>query len=1279
MPSACAQISGLQPAAAALVRHGGSQCGYCTAGAAIILDDAASARRACSNASAVADVEECLLDGLLCRCTGYRGLLEAARELFSETEAPATQPQPQRPAGPWTGGCRLQSAEELLASWRRENVRLCAGGTSLGVLRALGGGGVSRGPCTELLEQVERRLTDEQDASARCSLLRTAGELRSCELLHDEEMRVGGAVTLTEWMGALRSGSHGWWCAAVADHLRRVANPAVRNAATLGGNLHLFAGVLCQPARSDLIVLLITLRARVRVRQRHDARLRTVSLSDYCHEAATDERTPLERYVAPRLLIESVLVPLRWPDPAATSPPRLWTRRLSSRGVNNTAEAVAASVCCGDGESSVAAAPVVVALRSRPQLLLVSSVEDQVARGLDACSRRLLGGLLAQRRSFASTATVTPPSPPSNLERAVGVRAAPGVPNERWRPRLDAHLQASGRCTYSGDLAVVHAAGTLHGAPVLSSRARSLFLGVNTERAVRAVAGARFLGAADVPGENSAFPVSDLCAADEPLFLPVGERTSFVGQWLGVMVARSAAEARRAARLVHVLYRSVNDDDQRTMEKHDESSAGQDEKRTAVHKANTLTEDKEEQDANATAIDGKGHRDGDERSAVLSVEEAEERGSFLASQSGGVSLMPPVRTCTPAELQAELARCEVVASGEVHTAAQAHFHLESQVAVACPEDGGQRLRVYSSTQDPRGVQCSVASALGLRAAAVEVEAIRLGGDFGGKGPRSLPVAVAAAVIAAVCGRAACLQVDRQTELLSQGRRHGMRARYTCGGDRDGRVRALQVDLLLDGGSSTDTSLLVANVALMNADAAYYVSHFEVGARVARTNLPTSTAMRGFGQPQATFATEVALCAFAAKAGLAPEEVRTRNLFGAASGTDVTPYGQRLADGGCTLCTTWRTLLRESEFAERRAAVDRWNAEERARQSGRWRGLAAVPLKYGVGYVPPALNQAAACVHALYADGSLVISHGGVEMGQGIGTKLAAVAAEVLGVLGMRAEDVRVAPTSTATVANALPSGASVACDLNARAVASACHQLRERLMPLCGPDYRPSYEAWCSLLSRAFFAQVHLSAISLGLYDERADRFDESHSGPAAAPLRWDWRTCRGSPYRYFTYGAAAAEVEVDVNTGEVELLRVDALCDAGDSLNPALDIGQVEGAFVQGFGLFMSENPDAPEQRGSALCYSVPGVRNVAHQLNVRLLSPAERAPSGEEGHRRSYSGQRAKSVGEPPLSLACSVYFAAVDAIRAARQRSGEDASEFVMPSVPLTASAVRDLVPI
>ncbi|WP_418318845.1 xanthine dehydrogenase molybdopterin binding subunit [Piscinibacter sakaiensis] len=574
--------------------------------------------------------------------------------------------------------------------------------------------------------------------------------------------------------------------------------------------------------------------------------------------------------------------------------------------------------------------------------------------------------------------------------------------------------------------------------------------------------------------------------------------------------------------------------------------------------------------------------------------------------------------------------------GTLEVGGQEQFYLEGQISYAIPrEDRG--MLVHCSTQHPSEMQHLVANALQLDANRVQVECRRMGGGFGGKESQSAPFACIAAVAAARLQRPVKLRVDRDDDFLITGRRHCFSYNYDVGYDDDGRVLACEIDLISRAGHSADLSAPVMTRALCHFDNAYWLPEVAMHGYCAKTNTQSNTAFRGFGGPQGAIAIENILDSIARTLGRDPLEVRKANFYG--RDKPQTPYLQTVEDNIIHELTA--TLEASSGYQARRQAIADYNAASPVLK----RGIALTPVKFGISFNVKHFNQAGALVH-VYNDGSILVNHGGTEMGQGLNTKVAQVVAHELGV---DYERVRVTATDTQKVANTSATAASTGSDLNGKAAQDAARQIRERLAACAAARHGGAPDA-----VRFANDKVEVNGRTLGfdtvVAEAYIDRVQLWSDGFYATPgLSWDREALQGRPFFYFAYGAAVSEVVVDSLSGEWKLLRADLLHDVGRSLNPAVDIGQIEGAFIQGMGWLTTEElvwqpMDGSRNAGLLMThapstYKIPTANDCPPVFNVTLY----------EGDNVEDSIHRSKAVGEPPLLLPFSVFFAIRDAVSA------------------------------
>ncbi len=638
---------------------------------------------------------------------------------------------------------------------------------------------------------------------------------------------------------------------------------------------------------------------------------------------------------------------------------------------------------------------------------------------------------------------------------------------------------------------------------------------------------------------------------------------------------------------------------------------------------------------------------------IATSRDAARRAAALARQVLQIDALPPVLTAQEAHARAQyvvppmrLARGDAATAlasaphrmqGSFRLGGQEQFYLEGQISYAIPqEDGG--LLVHCSTQHPSEMQHVVAHALGLASHRVQVQCRRMGGGFGGKESQSALFACVAALAARALQRPVKLRPDRDDDMLITGRRHGFDFTYDVGFDGAGRVLGVTVEMLTNAGHSADLSPPVLTRALCHFDNAYWLPHVAMAGYCARTNTQSNTAFRGFGGPQGALAIEVILDSIARRLGQDALAVRQANFYGTTS-NNVTPYEQVVEDN--IIHPLVAKLAQRCDYSSRRAAITAFNAGSPVLK----RGLALTPIKFGISFNVAHFNQAGALVH-VYADGSVLVNHGGTEMGQGLNTKVAQVVAHELGIGFDR---VRVTATDTQKVANTSATAASTGADLNGKAAQDAARQVRQRLAAhwaaQIGVD--ATTVRFANGQASGGGLQIAFDALVAQAYTARVQLWSD---GFYATPgLHWNRETLKGKPFYYFAYGAACAEVIIDTLTGEHKVLRADVLHDVGRSLNPAIDIGQVEGAFIQGMGWLTMEElhwhpADGSKNAGKLLThapstYKIPTANDCPAHFDVRLYDADNPADTIH----------RSKAVGEPPLLLPFSVFLAIRDAISA------------------------------
>ena len=752
----------------------------------------------------------------------------------------------------------------------------------------------------------------------------------------------------------------------------------------------------------------------------------------------------------------------------------------------------------------------------------------------------------------------------------------------RDAPHESARAQVLGAATYIDDMPELQ--GTLHAAPILSTVAHGKLKGIDA-RAARAMPGVvAVLMAQDITGDAMLASF----AGDEPIF--ARDTVQHIGQVVGLVVARSVMQARRAARKVVLDIEALP--------------------------------------------------------AVLSVQQA------LAAQS---YVLPPVFVCR-GDVQAGLQVAKHTLRGSLEVGGQEHFYLEGQVAYAVPQAQGQWL-IHSSTQHPGEVQHWVAHALGLHNHAVRVECRRMGGGFGGKETQAGHVTVWAAVAAQAVRAPVKLRLDRDDDFLITGKRHPFAYEYTVGFDNTGRLTALQLQMAVNCGFCADLSGPVADRAIFHTDNAYFLENVEIASYRCKTNTQSHTAFRGFGGPQGVIVIEKIMGDIARALGKDALDVRLRNVYSdeplanpVVAGTraalrDTTHYQMKVEDNILEPLLT--TLEKYCAYRQRVKEIGVWNAQNPVLR----RGIAITPVKFGISFTATLFNQAGALVH-VYLDGSVRVHHGGTEMGQGLHTKVTQIVADELGIALDR---VLCSASDTHTIPNASATAASAGTDLNGRAAQFAARHVRDNLAAfVAGLD-------GCGAGAVEFFGGQVRSPTAARGFDEvvqmaYANRIQLWSDGFYRTPkIHYDKTTLTGRPFFYFAYGAACTEVVIDTLTGESRVLKVDILHDVGTSINPAIDIGQIEGGFIQGVGWLTTEqlvwNDKGQLTTHAPSTYKIPTTGDVPAHFKIELWPEANREDN--------VGGS--KAVGEPPFMLGISVWEALRDAVAA----GGGQASDLAAPA--------------
>ncbi len=1259
---------GLHPVQARLAKSHGSQCGFCTPG--FVMSMYALLRSKNGEPISEEEIEENLA-GNLCRCTGYRPILDAFRpfaSMYCGGDEDGAGPPAQAVNGggaicPTTGRpCDCSSkANECInhveeTAWVSRSERELI--TPPEVLQHVPDDVCSMGDVANwhrpvVLESLLKIKAELPEAKLVAGNTEVGIEMRFKHaayrdlvyvgwvpelaevVVHDDAVSLGAGVSLSTLMETCRllaSGRPGEPSpatsssslssaspfAAIAEQLKWFAGPPIRNWGTIGGNI-----VTASPI-SDLNPLWIASRAVFTVQS--EARgARNVPASSFFLGYRKVDMAPDEVLVRVRVprsrqfeyVKEFKQAQRRDDDIAIVNCGFRAAFRFVAVG-DGLGQWIIDDVCIAYGgvaQTTVTATETAAVLRGK--VLTEELVEAALAMleteiripenapgGRAAFRRVLVASFLRKGLAHASralerdsrSATSLPTSglgvmPYTSLlgsstsQLAEGFRRGPskGIQYYSETGSLDivgtsaqhasAAVQVSGEARYVDD--IPRPTNMLHAALVLSEKPHAIIKSIDCTEA-RSMPGVEAIHlAADIPGKNSIGPV----LKDEEVFAT--STVTCVGYPIGVVTARTRAEALLAARAVRVTY--------------------------------------------------------EELEPVLSIREAIAQKSFYGDEWGH----PIDRGDVDAVFDGANDSGLVVVEGSIDMGGQEHFYLEPNAHVVVPVESGE-LVSYSSTQCPQKHQQYIASVLGVQSNRVVVRTKRIGGGFGGKETRAAFLNTIAAVPAFLLDKPVSLVIDRDMDMSITGHRHPFFANYRAACTPDGMIRAIDVQMYSNGGNSLDLSGAVMDRALLSLDSVYSIPNVRARGTVCRTNLPSNTAFRGFGAPQGMMVIESIVERLSAATGIDQCAFVERNMIKTG---DLTHYGQVIQD--CQARRCWDDALASAGGLEaRRRAVDDFNAAH----ANRKRGIAVTPTKFGISFTLKFLNQAGALVHIYQGDGSILVSHGGVEMGQGLHTKVCQIVAHDLGV---PLENVHISETATDKVPNATPTAASASSDLYGAAAADACAQLNARLAP-----YRQEYPdaSFLEVVQKAYSDRVDLSAH--GFY-ATPDITSHPHGN---------------MPFNYYTYGTAVTEVELDATTGDWHAVRSDIVMDVGQSLNPAIDIGQIEGAFVQGMGWSCIEelvwgNEDNPwvRSKGSLFScgpgtYKIPTANDIPIDFRVSLL---------RDSHcHRTPLAHSSKASGEPPFFLGTSVFWALKDAVKAYRAQERGDHDGWFRLDLPASA---------
>ena len=1172
----------LHPVQDEMVKHYGSQCGYCTPGFVVSMFEAYY-RDGCQAPGQISDQ----LCGNLCRCTGYRPIRDAAVAALASRNLVGSALAPTSGAKAGSGhevGASADPAKDLFAVRLQQPLEnppaldyAAANGkflrpTSLAGLFAQ----LAANPGAQLVAGATEIGVELNKKFKNFPLLISTEAVPELTAITktDAAWRIGAAATLTNVEEAV-AGEY----PSLAKMLRVFASRQIRNRATLGGNL-----VTASPI-GDSAPALLALDASVVLATATSER--TVPLAEFF---VAYRKTVLQ----PGEIMREVILPRGGPVAGLTRQVdffKVSKRReldisivaaafrvdVDAGGIVRAARLAFGGVAAMPSRATQAEAALVGRKRDDPAALAVlrdtfKPIDD--ARGGAEYRRNLITSLWQKFVSGEQSEAQDADLGFAHDHKWSGEDASRTLTHE------SAVGHVTGRAMYVDDTASHRK--MLEAWPVCAPHAHAKILRRDASKARQVPGVHAVLLAEDIPGENNTGPVKH----DEPLLAT--DLVQFHGQVVAMVIGESLAACRAAAALVEVDYVPLP--------------------------------------------------------AIVGLPAAIAQNSYHTDP----------HVLARGDIDTALTTAPLNFDGEFEFGGQEHFYLETHAAWAEAGEDGTVL-VNSSTQHPSEIQAIVAEVLHLPRNKVVVQAPRMGGGFGGKETQGNAFAALMALGSIKTGRPVRIQLDRDLDMKLTGKRHPFHAKFSVGHDRDGTLLGAKVTLVSDGGWSLDLSQAILDRALFHLDNAYFIPAVHFSGRVGKTNVTSHTAFRGFGGPQGIIVIEEIIDRVARRLGLPPEVVRQRNLYRGSGETNQTHYREDIGDN--RIQDIWSQLMAKAKFAERRAEVDAWNAAHPHMK----RGLAITPVKFGISFTLSHYNQAGAYV-LIYADGSVQVNHGGTEMGQGLHTKMIGVAMREL---GLPAESIRLMTTSTDKVPNTSATAASSGADLNGAAVAAACTILRERLTEVAAPmlgiapdkvEFVHGHAAergndsnkvpFAKVCGHAYVSRVSLSAA--GYYKTPG--------------VKWDWKTAEGRPFHYFACGAAVAEVEVDGFSGMHRVRRVDIVHDVGDSLNPSVDRGQIEGGFVQGMGWLTREelkwSVDGKLLTHSASTYQIPAFSDAPIEFNVTLLPKAVQ-PNTIHG---------SKAVGEPPLMLAFSVREALRDAVAAYGQPGGE-----VRLASPATGEAI------
>ncbi|KXT17909.1 hypothetical protein AC579_5933 [Pseudocercospora musae] len=1210
------------PAQERIAKGNGSQCGFCTPG--IVMSLYALLRN--TDAPSEHDVEEAF-DGNLCRCTGYRPILDAAQSFSADKGCPKAK------TSGGSGCCMEKNSANGKSSCCRNGVK-----DGQPIKRFTPPGLIEYKPDTELIfppalrrhEYKPLAFGNKRKRWYRPVTLQQLLEIKSVypsakiiggstetqievkfkamqytvsvfvgdipELrqyrFEEDHIEIGGNVTLTDLESlSLEAAEHygsgrGQPFAAINKQIRYFAGRQIRNAGTPAGNLATASPI------SDLNPVLLATNATI-----------VAKSLDSTIEIPMTEFFKAYRVTAlpPDAIIASIRIPVFAKKGEFMRAYKQAKRKDDDIAIVNAALRVHLDEDNVVKNSSLVyggMAPVTIGAKKAMAYLVDKKFTDPstlegVMNALEEdfdLRFGVPGGMATYRKTLALgffykfyhevLSALNPEGKEvdqdclDEIERAISKGHKDHTVGQAYEkkilgketPHVAALKQCTGEAQYTDDIPVQK--NELYGCMVLSTKAHAKILNVDTSPALELPGVYDYVDHRDLPNAQANFWGAPNC--DETFFAV--DEVFCAGQPIGLVLATSAKRAEAGARAVKVEYEDLP--------------------------------------------------------ALFTMEEAIAADSFF----------PHYHYINNGDVEEAFHKADHVFSGVARMGGQEHFYLETNACVAVPKPEDGEMEIFSSTQNPTETQAYVAQVTGVSANKIVSRVKRLGGGFGGKETRSIQLAGICAIAAKKTQRPVRAMLNRDEDIATSGQRHPFLGHWKVAVNKDGKLQALDADIYNNGGWSQDLSAAVVDRALSHVDGCYNIPNVSVRGRICKTNTVSNTAFRGFGGPQGMFICESFMEEVADHLSMPVEKLREVNMYDSG---EKTHFRQELKDWYVPLM--WKQVKEESDWERRKQEVAEFNAKNKWKK----RGLSIVPTKFGISFTALFLNQAGALVH-IYHDGSVLVAHGGTEMGQGLHTKMIQIAAEALEV---PQSSVFISETATNTVANTSSTAASASSDLNGYAIWNACQQINERLAPYrekLGKDATMK-----EIAHAAYFDRVNLSAN--GFYK--------------TPDIGYVWGPNTGQMFFYFTQGVSAAEVEVDTLTGDWTCRRADIKMDVGRSMNPAIDYGQIEGAFVQGMGLFTMEESLWHRASGQIFtrgpgAYKIPGFRDIPQEFNVKLLKDVK--------WENLRTIQRSRGVGEPPLFMGSAVFFAIRDALKAARKQYGKE--EVLSLVSPATVERIR-----